>query len=48
MSVMSADAPDKYPDEEPIALYLVRAALTHEMDAPRRGRPSRPQRLFVA
>lgn len=39
MSVMSADAPNKYPDEEPMALYLVWGALTDEMDAPGRGSP---------
>lgn len=39
MSVMSPEAPDRYPGEEPMALYLIWGSLTDEMDAPGRGLP---------
>ncbi len=40
MSVASSqDAPPQYPNEEPMALYLVWGALTDAMDAPGRGSP---------
>lgn len=35
----SQDAPRQYPNEEPMALYLIWGALTDEMDAPGRGSP---------
>lgn len=33
------DAPRRYPNEEPMALYLIWGALTDAMDAPGRGSP---------
>lgn len=35
----SHDAPAQYPNEEPMALYLIWGALTDAMDAPGRGSP---------
>jgi hypothetical protein len=35
----SQDAPRQYPNEEPMALYLIWGALTDAMDAPGRGLP---------
>ncbi len=35
----SPDAPGQYPEEEPMALYMIWGALTDAMDAPGRGSP---------